>query len=416
MEYQLLSIYKYNGSGPSKSDTEVETEYQRRLKGYSTIVTDMYPVLDKKEYEQVDNYPLFFVQTNDINKLINLVIRNSRRIDEIAENLPGVAKMSYARKLLTSEIYYTNEIEGVKTTKEEIGTVVGQLSSKSQPDRRLASTVRLYNTALSGKTYQVRKLQDFRKIYDELLRGEISDNKQPDGKIFRKRSVYIGTSSQKVHTPPTSEQQIEVKLLPLIQFMNQHEIQDLVKAVVTHFMFENIHPFNDGNGRTGRYLLSSYLASKLDHYTGLSVSSAIHANQSAYYKAFKQADNWENRADVTVFIQKIMEIISEGQMDVIVNLGKLSDQLEETYHKILASFKDPVQRVIVYILAQSKLFSENAEMGIKDTELIKVLYDEDSKKYHKNKVQREIKILTEKGIITEIKRRPLQHLVDDRYL
>ncbi|GAF36463.1 Fic family protein [Lentilactobacillus farraginis] len=242
MEYQLLSIYKYNGSGPSKSDTEVETEYQRRLKGYSTIVTDMYPVLDKKEYEQVDNYPLFFVQTNDINKLINLVTRNSRRIDEIAENLPGVAKMSYARKLLTSEIYYTNEIEGVKTTKEEIGTVVGQLSSKSQPDRRLASTVRLYNTALSGKTYQVRKLQDFRKIYDELLRGEISDNKQPDGKIFRKRSVYIGTSSQKVHTPPTSEQQIEVKLLPLIQFMNQHEIQDLVKAVVTHFMFENIHP------------------------------------------------------------------------------------------------------------------------------------------------------------------------------
>lgn len=416
MEYQLLSIYKYNGSGPSKRDAEVEAEYQRRLNGYSTVVTDMYPVLDKKAYEQIDNYPLFFVQTNEINKLVNLITRNSRKIEEIAEKLPGVAKMSYTRKLLTSEIYYTNKIEGVKTTKEEIGTVVGQLSSKNQPDRRLASAVRLYHATLTGKTYQIKELRDFRKIYDELLRGEIGDDKQPDGKVFRNQSVHIGTSSQKIHTPPVNEQQIETKLMPLIQFMNQHEIQDLTKAVVTHFMFENSHPFNDGNGRTGRYLLSAYLASKLDHYTGLSVSSAIHADQSAYYKAFKQADNWENRADVTIFIQKIMGIISEGQMDVIVNLRQLSDQLGETYHKIQASFKDPVQRAIVYILAQSKLFSENPETGIKDTELIKVLYAEDSKIYHKNKVQREIKLLTKNGVIAEIKRRPLQHLVDDQYL
>lgn len=418
MDYQLLSVYKYNGSGPSKSNAEVDAEYQRRLAGYATIVTDMYPVLDKNEYEQIDHYPLFFVQTNAINRLINEITRNSSQITAIAEKLPGVAKRSYTLKLLTSEIYYTNEIEGVKTNKQEIGTVVGQLATKGKdrPIRRLASAVKLYHDTLTGKSYQIESLQDFREIYNKLLKGEISKYQQPDGKIFRDQPVYIGTADQKIHTPPAREAKIQSKLTPLIRFMNQHDIQDLTKAVVTHFMFENSHPFNDGNGRTGRYLLSSYLANKLDHYTGLSISGAIHTDQSAYYKAFKQADNWENRADVTLFIQKIMEIISKGQTDMIINLNQLSDQLEQTLHKIESAFHDPVQCNIMYLLAQSKLFSENSETGIKDIELINVLYASDSKKFHKNKIRSEIENLTNQGVITEIKKRPLQHLVGDEYL
>lgn len=411
MTYQLLSIFKYNGSGPSKSLAEVSQEYQRRLAGYSTVVTNLFPVLDRHEFDQLSTFPLFFIQTNEINTLINQVNRNSKKIIKLAHPLPGVAKHSYTRKLLTAEIYFTNEIEGVKTSRKQIGTIISELNSKKKSTRRLESAIRLYHTTLSGKTYQIQRLEDFRKIYDELLRGEIPESKQPDGHLFRNKAVYIGTESQKIHNPPVNEREIQQKLIPLINFMNDETILDIPKSLVTHFMFENTHPFYDGNGRMGRYLLSAYLASKLDPYTGLCISSAIHANQSVYYKIFKQTDDVENRADATLFITKLLAIISQGQQDVIESLSQLSVQLEKTAQKINAQFSDPIDQTILYIFAQSKLFSDRDETGIKDTELKEFLYADAPQKFHKRDLQRRIDQFEAAGILKRIKGKPVQHII-----
>lgn len=417
MEYQDLTTYKYNGSGPTKTSEEVETEYQRRLDGYATVVTNLYPTLDKDEYVQQSNFPLFFVQTNRINTLINTVNRNSKQINDIATPLPGVAKTSYKRKLLSQEIYYTNKIEGVKTTKQEIGTVVGELDSKHMPQKRLSSTVKLYNDTSSGKSYQINSLSDFRKIYDELLKGEISDDNLPDGEFFRdSKDVYIGNDISKVHTPPQGEKEIQSKLIPLITFMNNHDLLDIVKAIVTHFMFENVHPFYDGNGRTGRYLLSSYLSNKLDSFTGLSVSGAIHAEQRSYYKAFQQADQFENRADLTLFITKMLEIISQGQLEVIQDLTKLSKKLRDASTEINSAFPKELERVVLFIFAQSFLFTESVETGIKDTQLVDMLYSSNPKTFKKVDVRRTISKLENEGVLTSISKRPLQHVINKEYI
>lgn len=86
--------------------------------------------------------------------------------------------------------------------------------------------------------------------------------------------------------------------------MNNDETPSIYNVLVTHFFFENTHPFLDGNGRMGRYLLSSYIANKFDRFTEFSVATGIHNNVQQYYKVFKEADNAENRADLTSFIQK----------------------------------------------------------------------------------------------------------------
>lgn len=414
MEYQNLSTYRYNGSGPTKTREEVEVEYQNRLKGYATVVTNLYPTLDKDEYTQTANEPLFFIQTNQINSLINKLRRNSDRIKKIP--LPGVAEESYRRKLLTREIYYTNEIEGVKTTKKEVETVVSELALQKRPQRRLSSTVKLYNDTISGKSFQITQLSDFRTIYDRLLAGEIADEALPDGDIFRSKEVYIGNDLSKVHTPPRNEKEIQSKLMPLIEFMNTPDIIDVVKAIVTHFMFENTHPFYDGNGRMGRYLLSSYLANKLDRFTGLSISGAIHSEQTGYYKVFKQADQAENRADVTLFIAKMLDIIVQGQQEVIQDLTQLADQLQQTLATISASFEDELEGVVMSIFAQSFLFTESLEMGIKDTELVMFLHNSDSKKFKKVAIKRVIAELEQNGALISIKQSPLQHVINETYI
>ncbi|WP_283679615.1 Fic family protein [Lentilactobacillus sp. Marseille-Q4993] len=412
MDYQDLKTYKYNGSGPSRSHEEVDNEYQRRLKGFSTVVTNLFPILDIDEYKQTSQYPLFFVQTVKINALLNTITRNSKRITEIANNLPGVAKNSYIRKLLTREIYFTNEIEGVKTTKREIGTVISEMSSNHDADTRLSSTVRMYSNTILGKTYQIKSLNDIRKVYDELLKGEIAKDKLPDGKTFRNRLVYIGNETNKVHTPPVNENEIQEKLVSLISFMNDHIVMDILKAVVTHFMFENIHPFYDGNGRTGRYLLASYLASKLDTFTGLSISGSIHSERSSYYKAFKQADAAENRADVTLFVSKLLEIIEQGQSEVIEDMSKLIERLNFVNNKMTIRYEDKIQRSVMYIFAQSYIFSESVETGIIDNDLIEFMNNEDASTYKKNKIKEIIKEMEKTGDLIKVKGRPLQHVIE----
>jgi len=417
MKYQLLAKYKYNGSGPRKSSVEIEQEYQNRLNGYSTIKTELHPLLELgNEGQQTNRFPLFFVQLNDIIRMDDTVKRNSQQIREIMSELPGIAQTSYSNRLLTSEIYFTNEIEGVKTNRVEIGTIVAERQQKGsiKRPRRLESTVHQYATALQGKSENIRQLEDFRRIYDELLKGEIGENELPDGQLFRNKGVYIGTASKRVHVPPVNEREISEMLLPLISFMNSHQVAYLTKAIVTHFMFENTHPFNDGNGRMGRYLLASYVASKLDPFTGLSISGAIHEQRDTYYRVFREADDAENRADVTQFVKTMFKIIESGQDTVIRDLKELSDELQAVSENLVKVVPE-AERPVAYIFAQSSLFSGSEELGIKDRELVDFLNSQDSRTFPKSAVKKVIQQLEDQRIIRLIKKRPLQHVLNNEF-
>lgn len=415
MDYQLLSKYKYNGSGPRISPEKLELEYQQRLMGYSTIKTDLYPMLEVgRDGQQTKQYPLFFVQINDIITLDDSVKRNSHQIKEIMRKLPGIAQISYSNRLLTSEIYFTNEIEGVKTNRVELGTIVAErhqtIRPRQQKMKRLESTVHQYEAALQGKSEQIQQLSDFRQIYDELLKGEIDKAELPDGELFRNKSVYIGTATERVHVPPMDERAIMAALIPLIAFMNSSQVAYLSKAIVTHFMFENTHPFSDGNGRMGRYLLSSYIASKLDSFTGLSISAAIHEQRDTYYRVFREADDAENRADITLFVKTMFEIIKAGQDTVIRDLQSLSDELETVVADLRRAVPEDLLP-IADIFAQSSLFSGREELGIKDTELVELLNRKNRRQFPRKMVKAGIQTLTDMKIIKLVKGRPLQHVL-----
>ena len=84
--------------------------------------------------------------------------------------------------------------------------------------------------------------------------------------------------------------------------MNRKDIPFLVKASISHFFFEYIHPFYDGNGRFGRYLLSLYLARKLDILTAFSVSYWISKNLDDYYKSFVEVEDVNNYENIVKWV------------------------------------------------------------------------------------------------------------------
>ena len=290
---------------------------------------------------------------------------------------------------------------------------------KSTSQKRLISTVKLYNDILTKPIRQINDYQDLRDIYDTLTNGEISSDKQPDGEYFRNGRVYIGGVSNETLVPPVNESKIKPKIKSLIDFMNNDNYPEIEKAIVTHFMFENTHPFYDGNGRTGRYLLSQYLSNKIDVFSALSLSKTIRDNEAKYYKIFQEAEIYNNYGELTFFIEEFMNIIIESQKNVIDKLNNLTEVLSDTISSILEKTKIDFQdneKNIIFIFVQSKIFTSNKTLGIKDTELIDMLYKEDPTTYKKRGTKRFIQKLEEIGLLTSISSNPLQHEISDQYL
>ncbi|KMO48225.1 Fic family protein [Lacticaseibacillus rhamnosus] len=431
MSYLPLSRFKYNNNGTGrKSPQEIDDEYHLRLSGPSTVRTALFPALEntslldeaaiEKRSISIAKYPIYFVETHKINLLVANILRNSMQITKLANHneLPQVAINSYLKKLLSNEIIFTNEIEGVETNPKEIGTIIGNLKNRpGRVEKRLESTIRKYHDSITARMRQIDTLKDYRDIYDELLRGEIPPEKLPDGKRFRNSFAFIGTGSHAVHIPPINEAEIETALEQLIIFMNNDDLVTLEKAIITHFMFENTHPFLDGNGRTGRYLLSSYLSSKLDPFTGLSVSTAIHNNLSAYYRLFQEADNIENRAELTFFLEGMLKIIEHGQLEVIQELESAKEQLHLTGEKLYSKFANlnDEMKDILYLLLQSYLFTESITYGIQDRDIVQVL-KKGSKQTPRSRTKRMINQLEADGLITSVSKNPLQHVLSKTIL
>ncbi|KRN98746.1 Fic family protein [Companilactobacillus kimchiensis] len=414
MELKPLSVLKYMSN--TNDSIDVSKEYENRLNGVATFKTNLYPYLTDKYGEQHDNYPIFFIETRDLSILSADIYKKSRKIEQLSNSLPGIAKSSYANSLLTNEIQFSNEIEGVKTKREEIGTIVDDLQNNNNTNqKRLVSTVQKYLDILNINRPEIKinSFDDLRVIYDRLTAGEIDLDKLPDGEYFRNSPVRIGTSLETVHTPPANEKLIENKLSTLISFMNNEKIPPIEKSLITHFMFENTHPFSDGNGRMGRYLLSQYLGKKIDPFTALSISGSIHENQQKYYKIFKEADKYENYGELTFFIHEMMRLILDSQNEVLNRMNQLLETLNEYKNnlKIILKIEDEhdTEFEILLIFVESKLFNIDSSLGIKDTDLINMLYREDTKKYKKVKVKGIINKYEEKGILQKINGKPLQH-------
>ena len=212
-----------------------------------------------------------------------------------------------------------------------------------------------------------------------------------------------------MHVPPTNEKDILVALTNLMDFMNSHDIDPVLKSLVTHFMFENTHPFYDGNGRTGRYLLSSYISSKVDKFSGLSIATAIRQHNSKYYRTFKQAGNMFNRADLTIFLEDMLDIIVSGQEDVIQDLIGKKEKLDIIDRNLNenSSFSS-LGKTILYMIAQSQLFNIVDSTAIEDREIVHIINQD---KISVANIQKEIKKLTNEDILIQTSKSPSRHII-----
>ena len=334
-------------------------------------------------------YPVNPERTIPWNDLPLLPIREELyRTVEVMEQL-GNAKAALARlhgrsavipnqgllmnSISLQEAKSSSEIENIFTTDDEL--------YKAYSDQQVETTgaskeVLRYREALwSGYNY-LRKSNLFDQDYFIRVFQEIKQTAEGIRPEFLNTTIKQGgtqpNAGQVVYTPPRGSSVIQHKLNNLVEFLNndeQYAVDHLLKMAIAHFQFEAIHPFRDGNGRTGRVFNIHYLTNKgLLDVPILFLSRYILDHKEDYYftmMGVSQRGNWkdwilymlravENTANIT--FHKINDIVhtKDSILDYIKK-GKRKFRSPEDLIEFL--FTQPFTKV--KHLVDSKIYAEN---------------------------------------------------------
>jgi Fic family protein len=194
-----------------------------------------------------------------------------------------------------SEAKLSSEIENILTTNDELYRAFADETSAIEPQTK---EVLFYKNALwhgyNALRQKKRRLTTplFIELVQILRNSSEGIRKLPGTKL-------INPSGEVKYTPPEGEEIIRKKLSHLEHFIHcEDSLDPLIKMALVHYQFEAIHPFSDGNGRTGRILNILFLVEKnLLELPILYLSKYILSNKSAYYNGLRQvteADAWES--------------------------------------------------------------------------------------------------------------------------
>ncbi|MGB5685325.1 MAG: Fic family protein [Candidatus Electrothrix sp.] len=199
--------------------------------------------------------------------------------------------------LTLQEAKDSSEIENIITTHDELYKSELFVNLIQSP---AAKEVGNYATALQKGFALVRKsrlltVNHILEIHKELEQNNAGIRKLPGTEL---KNQQTGAT---VYTPPQEHQEIVRLMSNLEKFINDDAISDLdplVKMAVIHYQFESIHPFYDGNGRTGRIINILYLvAEDLLHLPVLYLSRYIIRNKGEYYRLLqgvRDKEDWES--------------------------------------------------------------------------------------------------------------------------
>jgi Fic family protein len=150
---------------------------------------------------------------------------------------------------------------------------------------------------------------------------------------FRTRSVGIARGTEVIHVAPPAER-VKSLMRDLLEWLRNTDAHPLVASCVFHYEFEFIHPFPDGNGRTGRLWQTLILSRWKPVFAFLPVETVIRDHTSEYYRALALSDN---HADATPFIEFMLKSLLAALKDTM-----MSDQVVE-------QVSDPVKRLLAIL-------------------------------------------------------------------
>lgn len=360
MEYPTLQKFSYL---PDVHPQQVADEAKRRRQCPSAVQL------------RFDDQQYFYVLVPEIAKLSEAIHEAERGIESLIKRLPRRAAAAGLSALFIREVMATHHIEGIHSSRREVEEALN--APKSSQRKRFAEfTSVLKECVIDHGSFSVERVEDIRSLYDRVTKGEVSAKDELDGELFRKGHVYVCSESQRIlHTGFHPEKEIWRGLQDMLDEAQHPSTTKLIAAILGHFMFETVHPFYDGNGRTGRVLLGYHLRDILGSSSILSLSQAISESKRLYYNALKNARDHRNYGELTHFIITMMTFIRSAQDTLKGDLKQSSQHIQHLQKNLNAlefdsleyGYKPQILTAILLEIGQAYAFG--SELGLTLDEL-----------------------------------------------
>lgn len=239
-------------------------------------------------------------------------IRLLGKLDGIAELLPD--KNYFLEMFVRKDASSSSQIEGTQAT------MMDAIEAKNvERGSGLPADVEDILRYIDALNYGLKRAEDFplnlrliRELHEKLMAGARSTHNPYPGEFRRSQNWIGGTRPSNARFVPPPVYEMHQSLGQLEKFIHaEDDFMPLVKAALLHAQFETIHPFADGNGRTGRMLVTMYLwHEKLLDMPLLYLSAYFKKHQEVYYERLEayhaepsQVNEW-----IEFFIEGIIEI------------------------------------------------------------------------------------------------------------
>lgn len=270
--------------------------------------------------------------------ILKKVIKASRALSELKGAITTLPNpLLFVDTINLLEAKASSEIENIITTQDAL--FQASVAEKASENTATKEVIH-YKDALWHGIKQTTK----RPILTTNLFIEIMQIIKENGSTIRNlpgTQLTNPVANQVIYSPPEGETIIREKLQALENFINQEDdqIDPLIKLALIHYQFEAIHPFFDGNGRTGRIILLLYLkVCGLMELPALYLSSYILKNKNEYYINLRNVTEKSDWESWILYILDMIEVVSENGRDRIQKIEQLMNgmgrEIKESLPKI----------------------------------------------------------------------------------
>lgn len=252
------------------------------------------------------------------------------KLDGITKLLPDADffLLMYLRKDAAS----SSQIEGT------MATMVDAIEAEVQSNTNIPEDVDDILHYIKALNYGIKRVQEdnfpitlrfMRELHEKLMKGARSTHHAYPGEFRRSQNWIGGTNPTNAKFVPPPVDDMNRALNDLEKFIhNDDSVLDIIKAGVIHSQFETIHPFTDGNGRTGRMLITFYLWKVgLLEKPVLFLSSYFKKHQKVYYQKLDEYHSEEGNIFewIEFFLDGVIEIANEA-IDTVQKITILRDK------------------------------------------------------------------------------------------
>lgn len=275
----------------------------------------------------IPNLPLpYDLETKAVLKQLNKANKMLAELKGLATTIPN--EQILISSLTLQEAKESSEVENIVTTQDDLYRA--SISINQELQSAATKEVLNYREALQHGFNLVRK----RQLLTNNVIKEIQERLEYNRAGFR---TVPGTALKRndgtiVYTPPQDANEIAEYMKNLERFINDDSMCDfdpLVKMAIIHHQFESIHPFYDGNGRTGRIINVLYIVqNRLLDLPILYLSRYITRNKAEYYRLIqairdKNSDNASEWEEWILFMLRAVEETAFDTINLVKGIGKL---------------------------------------------------------------------------------------------